>query len=71
VSVPSSEPVDLSAVWFDEGKMMLDDGEEWRSLVIDEEYLRRHTPAVRQRLQQAGIRLARLLNQSLTMEENQ
>ena len=58
------------ACWYSEDNMMLDDGEEWRSLAIDADYLRQHAPTVRKRLQQAGIRLAHLLNQSLPMEDN-
>jgi hypothetical protein len=49
--------------------MLLDAHEEWRSLVIDEDYLLQHAGVVRQRLQQAGVRLGQLLNQSLIMEE--
>ena len=58
------------ACWYEPDNMLLDPEEEWRSLVVDAEYLQRHGPLVQERLQQAGVRLARLLNQSLTMEEN-
>lgn len=57
------------ACWYDISNMMLDQEEDWRSLVIDADYLRRNAPAVRQRLQQAGVRLAHLLNKSLVREE--
>lgn len=56
------------ACWYDQSNMMLDQDEDWRSLAIDEAYLQRHTPAVKQRLQQAGVRLAQLLNRSLTTD---
>lgn len=58
------------ACWYSSDNMMLDDEEDWRTLTIDAEYLRLHAPVVRQRLQQAGIRLAYLLNKSLTTEDN-
>lgn len=57
------------ACWYQEENMLLDAHEEWRSLVIDEDYLLQHAAVVRQRLQQAGVRLGQLLNQSLIMEE--
>jgi hypothetical protein len=58
------------ACWYSEENMMLDEGEEWRILAIDADYLQQHAWTVRQRLQQAGIRLAHLLNQSLNRDEN-
>lgn len=57
------------ACWYSDDNMMLDDGEEWRSLTIDAGYLQQHAPIVRKRLLQAGIRLASLLNQSLIRED--
>jgi hypothetical protein len=54
------------ACWYSSDNMILDQGEEWRSLAINEEYLQLHAPTVDLRLQQAGIRLAQLLNLSLT-----
>jgi hypothetical protein len=54
------------ACWYSGENMMLDQGEDWRNLTIAEEYLQLHAPTVALRLQQAGIRLAQLLNQSLT-----
>ncbi|MGI9220462.1 MAG: S1/P1 nuclease [Woeseiaceae bacterium] len=53
------------ACWYSSNNMMLDDNEPWHTLKIDNEYLRRHAPLVQKRLQQAGIRLAQILNQSL------
>jgi hypothetical protein len=54
------------ACWYTSDNMMLDQGEEWRTLTIADDYLRLHAPIIELRLQQAGIRLAQLLNQSLT-----
>ena len=56
--------------WYSNDNMMLDTGEEWRSLTIAEDYLQLHAPTIELRLQQAGIRLAKLLNQSLTNGTN-
>lgn len=58
------------ACWYSSDNMMLDQGEEWRNLTIAENYLQLHAPVVELRLQQAGIRLAQLLNMSLTPEIN-
>lgn len=54
------------ACWYSKDNMMLDDKEPWHTLQIDQDYLQRHAPLVKKRLQQAGIRLAQILNQSLT-----
>lgn len=53
------------ACWYSSDNMMLDQGEEWRNLTVAEDYLQLHGPIIKLRLQQAGIRLAQLLNQSL------
>ena len=53
------------ACWYASNNMMLDDNEPWHTLKIDKKYLQRHAPLVQKRLQQAGIRLAQILNQSL------
>ena len=50
--------------------MMLDQGEEWRNLTITADYLQLQAPIIELRLQQAAIRLAQLLNQSLTNGTN-
>ena len=54
------------ACWYSSDNMMLDQGEEWRNLTVAADYLQLHAPTVELRLQQAGIRLAQLLNLSLT-----
>ncbi len=53
------------ACWYSSDNMMLDQGEEWRTLTIAEDYLQLHAPIIELRLRQAGIRLAQMLNQSL------
>jgi hypothetical protein len=53
------------ACWYSSDNMMLDQGEEWRNLTITADYLQLHAPIIELRLQQAGIRLAHLLNMSL------
>ncbi len=53
------------ACWYSSDNMLLDQGEEWRSFTISEDYLQLHGPVVERRLQQAGARLGHLLNQSL------
>lgn len=58
------------ACWYSSDNMMLDQGEEWRNLNIADDYLQLHAATVQLRLQQAGIRLAQLLNQSLTNGTN-
>lgn len=54
------------ACWYSADNMLLDDGEVRREQKISNNYLRRQGPVVELRLQQAGVRLASLLNQSLT-----
>jgi len=56
------------ACWYSADNMLLDGGEEWRMQKISAAYLRRHRDIVALRLQQAGIRLAQLLNQSFAAE---
>ena len=53
------------ACWYNSDNMMLDQGEEWRTLTITADYLQMHAPIIKLRLQQAAIRLAQLLNMSL------
>lgn len=57
------------ACWYSADNMLLDEGEEWRFVPIDEAYLDRHGPTVVLRLKQAGIRLAELLNRALVVEQ--
>lgn len=54
------------ACWYSSDNMLLDEGEVRREQKISNSYLRRQRPVVELRLQQAGVRLASLLNQSLT-----
>ena len=50
------------ACWYSADNMLLDRGESRRMQKINDRYLRRHGKIVEQRLQQAGVRLAELLN---------
>jgi hypothetical protein len=54
------------ACWYSADNMLLDDGEQRREQRISNRYLRRQGPVVELRLQQAGVRLAQLLTESLT-----
>ena len=54
------------ACWCSADNMLLDEGEIRREQEISNSYLRRQGQVVELRLQQAGVRLARLLTQSLT-----
>ena len=56
------------ACWYTKDNMLLDTNEPWHTLSIDVAYLERHAETVKKRIQQAGIRLAQLLNQSLITE---
>jgi len=48
--------------WYSSDNMMLDKGEPWRDIAITDDYLDMHSATVSLRLQQAGVRLAELLN---------
>ena len=50
--------------WYTSDNMMLGKGESWRDITITEDYLDMHAAIVTQRLQQAGVRLAELLNEA-------
>ena len=52
------------ACWYSSDNMMLNKGEPLRNIDISEDYLETHTAIISQRLQQAGIRLAELLNEA-------
>lgn len=52
------------ACWYSSENMMLNRGEPWREIAITDDYLKMQGAIVSRRLQQAGIRLAKLLNQS-------
>ena len=56
------------ACWYTQDNMMLDTNEPWHTVQIDVAYLEQHAETVRKRIQQAGVRLAQLLNQSLIVE---
>ncbi len=51
--------------WYSGDNRMLDEGEPWRDIAITDDYLKMHSATVSLRLQQAGVRLAALLNQAL------
>ncbi len=53
------------ACWHEDGNMLLNDGEPRRFMEIDDAYLARHETIVSQRLQQAAVRLAEMLNRLL------
>ncbi len=52
------------ACWYTSDNKMLDKGEPWRDITITNDYLEMHAAIVSLRLQQAGVRLAELLNQA-------
>lgn len=53
------------ACWYAVDNMLLQSGEGRRSVVLDRDYVATHKVTVERRLQQAGIRLAALLNAAL------
>lgn len=55
------------ACWYGADNMLLDKGEARRMQTISGRYLRRQGNIVMRRLQQAGVRLAQLINQSLVV----
>jgi hypothetical protein len=59
------------ACWYRRNNMLLDKGEDWRSIAISDDYLEDHSEVVILRLQKAGVRLARILNQSLGETESE
>ena len=52
------------ACWYSNDNMMLDSGDPWRKIVVTDDYLKMHGAIISQRLQQAGVRLAELLNEA-------
>jgi hypothetical protein len=52
------------ACWYSSDNMMLNKGEPRRDITITDDYLEMHSAIISQRLQQAGIRLAELLNEA-------
>jgi hypothetical protein len=53
------------ACWYAADNRMLDRNEERRVVVVDDAYIQRHLPTIKERLTQAGIRLGHLLNHAL------
>jgi hypothetical protein len=51
--------------WYAADNQELDRNEERRLVVVDDKYMERQLPTVKQRLTRAGIRLGHLLNQAL------
>ncbi len=54
---------DGNVCWYDDGNRRFRDGEQEKRVVVDQAYLDRHAGVVKERLQQAGVRLGALLNQ--------
>jgi len=52
------------ACWYSRDRMYLQQDEPRRRMAIPDAYLNKHGPIVRQRLQQAGLRLSELLNRA-------
>lgn len=53
------------ACWYDQDNMILQRGEPRREMEIDRAYVEAHLETVAQRLRQAGVRLAKVLNDAL------
>jgi len=53
------------ACWYATDNNKLDRNEEKRMLVVDDAYIERQLPIIKERLTQAGIRLGHLLNHAL------
>jgi S1/P1 Nuclease len=60
-----------SSCWYDPGNKHLHHGEPEKVVVIDQGYIETNTPAVRDRLVKAGVRLGGLLNQELGTEQRE
>ena len=60
-----------SGCWYDPGNKHLDYGEPEKVVVIDQAYIETNTPAIRDRLVQAAIRLGGLLNPALGTEQRE
>lgn len=56
------------ACWYSADNMLLSGGEQRRLQTISRAYLRRHAETVERRLQQAGVRLAEVLNRAFAGE---
>lgn len=55
------------ACWYSADNMMIDKGERQRELLVSEQYLTQHKETIEQRLKQAGVRLAALLDAALKL----
>jgi len=53
------------ACWYAADNRELDRNEQRRAVVVDDAYIQRHLPTIKERLTQAGIRLGHLLNHAL------
>jgi len=53
------------ACWYAADNRELDRSEQRRAVVVDDAYIQRHLPTIKERLTQAGIRLGHLLNHAL------
>ncbi len=51
--------------WYAADNRTLDRNEERRVVVVDDAYVERHLPTIKERLTQAGVRLGHLLNHAL------
>jgi len=54
--------------WYDENNLRLDNGEEHKNIEMNSSYLKLWAPVVEQRLKKAGVRLAFILDQTLTKD---
>jgi hypothetical protein len=54
------------ACWYAPTNKVLDDGEDERSVEVDDAYLDEFAPVVETRMRQAGVRLAALINKALS-----
>ena len=54
------------ACWYSEDNLLLDPDEAWRNDSISDKYLQENASIISLRLQQAGVRLAQLINMSFT-----
>lgn len=57
-----------NACWYERNNRELDADEPKKFVTVNEAYLERHLPTIKQRLTQAGVRLAGLLNRVLGVE---
>lgn len=58
------------ACWYEKTNFILSPGEEQKTIEIRPSYLKRHGKTIEQRLKQAGVRLAALINRSVAAIES-